>query len=422
VVRGLLADPGSDEPSIDRLDAEEERLVDADLNLPIGTMAATETRGRDLLITGATGYLGAFLLDALQHAVSSPTGRIYCLVRAADETEGLARLRAAADKFALPEPDPARVHVVPGDLRDIARLGATYRGGELQQRVGHVLHSAARVVFTEPYQRLREDNVLTMAALLTWMRGCGIRDLSFVSTAAATMPPDDGSRVRALETRDQGLDPRLNGYGASKWVGERLLDRAEGDGMRIRVFRPGLIMSAGTTGAGNDKDLIYFTLASGLAVGAHPLDERSHAMAPVDVMAKAIVGLALTPGSVGRAYHLMAEEPTSLRAMFTMLGEAGLPTKPMPLDEWRDLVRERAVATGNAILSATALLEIEGGEDGGTFQAAGWQPWLRRNGIDPRVTGAMLRNGLSFLANRNPLIGELLPELVAESAGTGAVR
>jgi phthiocerol/phenolphthiocerol synthesis type-I polyketide synthase E len=419
LVRGLLADPDSDVDTVDGLDGDDTRLVDADLNLQLGPLAPTETRGSDVLLTGATGYLGAFLLDELQRA---GVERIYCLVRADNETVGMARLRAAAAKFMVSEPDPARVHVVPGALHDIDRIAQTYRNGELRQRVGHVLHSAARVVFTEPYRRLREDNVLALAELLIWARGCGIRDFSFVSTAAATAP-STGSRIRALEVRDQALDPRLGGYGVSKWVGERLLDRADGDGMRIRVFRPGLIMASTATGAGNDKDLICFTLASGLAVGAYPTDDRRHAVAPVDIMARAIVGLCTSPSSAGRAYHLMARESTSLRRMFTMLADAGLPTRPLPLAEWRELVRERALATGNPILSATALMEIEGDdENAGVLQAEGWQPWLRRNGLDPQVTGDMLRKGLTFLARRNPMIGELLPELAAAEPVLAAVR
>jgi thioester reductase-like protein len=246
------------------------------------------------------------------------------------------------------------------------------------------------------------------------MRGLGIRDFSFVSTAAATAPALGSDRV--LETRDQPLDPRLSGYGVSKWVGERLLDRADEDGMRVRVFRPGLIMSASGTGAGNAKDLIYFVLASGVAVGAHPVDDRAHDMAPVDVVARGIVELALSRGSVGRAYHLVDEELIGLRTLFTMLGEAGLPTRPVPLEEWQRLVRERALATGNPILSTAALLELEGSEEGDPpIQATGWQPWLRRRGIDPKVTGEMLERGLRYLAGSDALFRALLPDLAVEA-------
>jgi phthiocerol/phenolphthiocerol synthesis type-I polyketide synthase E len=416
LVRSMLADPSLDEPRVDRMDLDDNGLVDADLQLPLGPMAATQARGKDFLLTGATGYLGAFLLHEL---VTATTGRVYCVVRATDEAEAFARLSANAAKFLLPPPDPARVFAVPGDLGDIAKVGADYRDGELEQRIGHVLHCAARVVFTEPYRTVREDNVLPMVELLTWMRGLGIRDFSFVSTAAATAPALGSDRV--LETRDQPLDPRLSGYGVSKWVGERLLDRADEDGMRVRVFRPGLIMSASGTGAGNAKDLIYFVLASGVAVGAHPVDDRAHDMAPVDVVARGIVQLALSRGSVGRAYHLVDEELIGLRTLFTMLGEAGLPTRPVPLEEWQRLVRERALATGNPILSTAALLELEGSEEGGPpIQATGWQPWLRRHGIDPKVTGEMLERGLRYLVRSDELFRSLLPDLAVEADGVEA--
>ncbi|GLZ39700.1 thioester reductase domain-containing protein [Actinokineospora sp. NBRC 105648] len=409
LVRTLRADPDAG-PRADEMDHADDGLVDADLAIKLGPVAQVTARGRDILLTGATGYLGAFLLHEL---LSRTPMRVYCLVRAADEAEGRARLDAAAAKFLLPAPDPTRVSVVPGDLRDILHIGQSYRGGELVEKVGHVLHCASRVVFTEPYRTVREDNVLPMVDLLNWARANGIRDFSYVSTAAATAPAAGADRI--LETRDQPLDPRLGGYGVSKWVGERLLDRAGEDGMRVRVFRPGLIMSSSETGAGNTKDLIYFVLAAGVAVGAHPVDDRTHDLAPVDLVAKAVVDLAMSKGSVGRVYHLVGEKLLGLREMFALLAEAGLPTEPLPLARWQERVRERALGSDNAILSTAALLEIEGNAaTDPPLQATGWQPWLRRNGFDPGIDGAMLRAGLRYLARVEPMFAALLPELAAD--------
>jgi phthiocerol/phenolphthiocerol synthesis type-I polyketide synthase E len=410
LVRGMLGDPEHESPDMDRMDHRDDDLLDADLRLPLGPLASTRARGRDVLLTGGTGYLGAFLLHEL---LNTTPGRIYCVVRAGDEAEGRRRLGAAAAKSDLPEPDPDRVHVVPGDLRGIAEVCERYRDGELADRVGHVLHSAAKVVFTEPYRNLREDNVLPVVELLTWMRRHGIRDYSYVSTVAATGPAM-GDDERLLETREQSLDPRGGGYAVSKWVAERLLDKADQDGMRVRVFRPGLIMASSRSGACNDKDLIWLTLASGLAVGAHPLDDRVLAMSPVDMVAKGVVELAMSPGAVGRAYHLTAEKATSLRQLFELLAEAGLPTEPVEPKEWQERVTDQAMARGNPVLATAALLEIEGHElDEDGIQAANWQPWLRRGGLDPALTGDRLRRGLTFLARRNAEIGALLPELAA---------
>jgi thioester reductase-like protein len=222
-----------------------------------------------------------------------------------------------------------------------------------------------------------------------------------------------GSANRYLETREQALDPEAGSYGASKWVCERLLARAEEDGMRVRVFRPGLIMAASTTGAGNDKDLIYFALISGLAVGAHPEDDRVLVMAPVDLVSRAIVDHALAAGSVGRAYHLVAERAISMRNLFRRLGNAGLVTEPLPRAQWQERVRALALETGNPILSAAALLELEGHDrDELAVQAAGWQPWLQRNGLDPELTGTVLRRGIDYLAERDALVHDLVGDLV----------
>jgi len=407
IVRGMRDGTG-DSAEIDPAADGDGALVDRDLQLPLGELAEEEAPGTAVLLTGATGYLGAFLLNDL---LTASQRDVYCVVRAPDETVAMQRLRATAAKFGLPEPDPRRVHAVPADLRDIAMACRTFRDGVLAREVGHVLHCGAKVVFTEPYRELRADNVLPMVDMLVWMRAAGIRDFSFISTVAATGPAV-GSDNRLLETREQPLDPQLGGYGVGKWVAERLLERAEQDGMRIRVFRPGLIMAATGTGACNDKDLIWFSLASGLAVGAHPQDDRGMPVSPVDVLSRAVVELSLSAGSVGRAYHLVDERSLGLGRLFEMLGEVGLPTRPMPLREWQQLVADRALKTGSPVLSSTALYELDGHElheDG--VQARGWLSWLRKRRLSSAVTGEQLRSGLTFLADRVDEIGRLLPHL-----------
>lgn len=396
----------------DGLDQGDDALIDADLKLSLGDASSTRARGKDFLLTGATGFLGAFLLHEL---LERTKGKVYCLVRADDEAAGLARLAAAAAKFTLPAPDADRVRVVPGDLRDVAKIAELYRCGELESNVGHILHCAAKVVFTEPYRTLRQENVLPMADLLTWARGCGIRNFSYVSTLAAASPAM-GSADRYLETRVQALDPESGSYGATKWVCERLLARAEEDGMRVRVFRPGLIMASSTTGAGNDKDLIYFSLIGGLAIGAHPEDDRVLVMAPVDMVSRGIVDHALSAGAVGRAYHLVGERAISMRNLFLRLADAGLPTEPLPRAQWQERVRALALEKSNPILSAASLLELEGHDrDELAVQASAWRPWLARNGLDPQMTGAVLRRGIEFLSRRDHLVQDLVGHLVSQT-------
>lgn len=412
IVRGLKAGALRGSSDIDPIADGDLDLVDRDLQLPLGKLAPFEAPGKDVLLTGTTGFLGTFLLHEL---LTATEGRVYCVVRAEDEARAHQRLREASAKFGLPEPDPQRVHLVLGDLRDVATLLESYRDGEPARRIGYVLHCAAKVVFTEPYRVLREDNVLAMVELLRWMRGHGIRDFSFVSTVAATHYAL-GTDHKILETRQQPLEPLQGGYGVSKWVSERLLERAEEDGMRVRVFRPGFILGSSKTGACNDKDLIWNVLTSGLAVGAHPLDDRAMPMAPVDVVARAMAELTVSPGSVGRVYHLVDRKGFSPRRIFQLLAEVGLATEAVTPETWQRRVADKALETGSALLSTMALYELDGHElDEDGLEAVAWRPWLERSELTSAPTGGLLRRCLAFLARRYAKFEELIGDLVDDS-------
>ncbi len=381
-------------------------LLDADVELDLGPLGTSRAASGDAaLLTGGTGFLGAFILAAL---LARTDREVYCLVRAGDAAEARRRLAEAARDYRLPEPDPTRVHVVPGDLRAVETVLGADEDGRLARRVGLIVHCAAEVVFTEPYRALRDSNVLATLGLLRWARAHGVPDFGYVSSLAACSP-GLGAGGAVQEVRQQALAPSAGGYGATKWASERLLERAEKDGLRVRVFRPGLVTGSTETGACNPKDLVWRIIASGLAVGAHPLDDRPLQLAPADLVAGAIVDLAAAPASAGRAYHLVDEATASPRQLFEELAAAGAPTRGLPLREWQGLVAERALTTGNEVLASMALYELDDDErHWARVECAAWGDWLRRTGRAARADGEALRRSLRHLAAR-PGYRELLP-------------
>ncbi|WP_051781784.1 MULTISPECIES: thioester reductase domain-containing protein [unclassified Streptomyces] len=389
-------------------------LVDTDLELSLGEASATETEGQDTLLTGATGFLGVFLLHQF---LAATTGLVYCVVRAENEAQAWHRLREKSAEYSLPAPDPERVRIVLGDLTDIGQLCESYGDGELSTKIGRVVHCAAKVVFTEPYRVLRTDNVMPVVELVRWMNRHGIRDFSFISTVAATGTALEGG---VLETREQPLDPQQGGYGVSKWVAERLLERAEQEtGLRVRVFRPGFILGSTATGACNTKDLIWHILTSGLAVGSHPTDDRALPMAPVDIVSRAVAELSVTPSSAGNAYHLVDEVAVSTRGLFELLGHAGWGTPAAVPADWQRAVADRALHEQDEILSSVALYELEGHALGERdLIALNWRPWLESRGIDPAPTGRLVRSSLTYLAGQEPKFAALLGDLLQAPATT----
>jgi FlaA1/EpsC-like NDP-sugar epimerase len=118
----------------------------------------------EVLLTGATGFLGAFLLaDLLQQT----NARIYCLVRSnspADATERLKKQlrfwRLWDDSFA------SRIVAVPGDLaQPFFALSRDYFNF-FAKTVDAVYHSGAYVDFIQPYHRLKAVNVTGTATVL----------------------------------------------------------------------------------------------------------------------------------------------------------------------------------------------------------------------------------------------------------------
>lgn len=414
-IASVLRSRGLGSAAYGSVDAEG-ALIDTDLDLPLGTVRpARPGPRRAVLLTGATGYVGAFLLHEAQIAGHDD---IRCLVRARDEAHAWERVRAAAAGYGLPAPDPERVRMVPGDLTDVRRAlagpGSGPDGG-LGRAVGQILHCAASVVFTETYRSLRAENALATADLLRWARENGVQDFGYVSSLAACSPTGPGTSI--AETRAQPLADRAGGYGTGKWVSERLAERAERDGMRVRIWRPGLILGDSRSGACNPKDMTWRLIVASLAVGAHPADDRLLYSAPVDVVAKAIVAGLTEPGAVGRAQHLVHHEPLSIRGLFTALSGAGLPTAPLPPARWQQLVRERALDAGDDALAPVALLGFD--EELGDqvrVEAEAWRGWLTRSGLSSAVDGPALARSIRWLADTE---GGMYRDLLAGVIGHG---
>ncbi|MER7399446.1 SDR family oxidoreductase, partial [Streptomyces sp. NPDC000151] len=377
--------------------------IDADLDLPLGEPAAPgRTLGPDTLLTGGgTGALETFVLHEL--LLRRPDARVHRLLPVPDEDSGHALLAEAAARFGLPAPDPARVPVVPAGLSSVGKTLTHHRDGELARRVGRVVHAAPRPGDGGTYQEVRGHGVLPFAELLRWQRENGIADLTLLSTLAACAPALGAEPVLA-EQREQPLDPERGGAAVAAWVGERLLERAERDGMRVRVFRTGLLLGALADGACDPYDPLGQLLIGSLATGLHPLDDRPLPLVPVDRAAHAIADLMDAPGSEGRAYHLADERAVTVRELFGLLADAGLPTEGVPVRPWQRAVALRALENDTPALDPLALRALHASAPGATarWEAAAWRPWLERQEQRPVPTGELLRRSLEFAATHHP--------------------
>jgi 5-hydroxydodecatetraenal polyketide synthase CpkC len=247
-----------------------------------------------LLLTGATGFLGAFLLRELLRRTAAV---VHCLVRAPDEAAGLERLRGTLRWYRL-DVDLSRVAVVPGDL---ARplLGLTpQRFDALSRRVDGVFHSGAAVNWLQPYGDLRAANTDGTAEVLRLAARHRSVPVHHVSTTGVFARPGTGA---PLTVTDPTGPPELlpSGYLRTKWVGEQLAAAARDRGLPVSVHRVDVLSGDRDSGACQRQDFLWLTVKGMVRAGMVP-DGLAGAvpMVPVDHAAAAIVALAARPPGV----------------------------------------------------------------------------------------------------------------------------
>jgi nonribosomal peptide synthetase MxcG len=332
----------------DRAALPPELLADAELPAEVAPERARRPGPlRRALLTGATGFVGTYLL----HELLTQTGaQIDCLVRAASPEEGLARIESALAAQGLPAAGLAgRVRALPADLaRPRLGLGAA-QFDELAASCDAIYHSAALVSVLRSYQSLRAVNVCATLDLLR-LAAARCVPLHHISTLAVAPPAALSAEVReAFVEAHPGL---RDGYQQSKWAAERLLEQASARGLPVAVYRLGRVVGAPGGGAANPQDLLWQILRAGVAAGVLPELDLDEIWTPADYVARAVVRLSLSaPAGV---FNLAPEAPVPLRALAGWVREYGYPVATCRPAEWPARLAHSGHATVLSALEAFA--------------------------------------------------------------------
>jgi len=338
-------------PAAPRFDLLADAVLPDDIGAG-GKPVALTSAPRCVLLTGVTGFLGAFLLKEL---MAQTTAHILCLVRARDVASGEALVRATLTEYGLWEPTVTeRVTVIPGDLGE-PRFGLDEAGfGALAERVDAIHHNGALVNFAYAYETCRAPNVLgTLWILRLACHGSRVVPVHYVSTIAVYSHAYAGRVVAPQDVPEDHT--RLDmGYSRSKWVAERLVMAARERGMPIAVYRAGLITGATETGVCHLTNYVWNLIRVSIEIGELPDYDRVLDMIPVDWAARSIVRTSLTEGEHNAVLHVTNRHPTSLFKIRDWLESRGYPMRLAPFDRWQVQVMQRVCASP----SLSALLPV----------------------------------------------------------------
>ncbi|MCX6081670.1 MAG: thioester reductase domain-containing protein, partial [Chloroflexi bacterium] len=314
---------------------------------------------KTVMLTGATGFLGAYLVaEILKHTDAD----LFCLVRARRGLDARQRIEAGLRKYRVWGENEnwqrawqTRFQVVEGDVT-LPRLGldgALY--DQLARQVDAIFHGAAHVNFIYPYEALRATNVLGIHEIIQFAFHTRIKPVHHLSTAAI-WPMGAGRVYYERDPIDHnGL---LNlGYDEAKWVGEKCLLQAAERGLPVARYRPGEVGGDSRTGHCVTDHFLIAAFKGFLQFGAFPLMDIGVDVAPVDYVARAMVHLAFRRNPLGHAFHLTNPSRSSMSEALTFLRGLGYQFQELPFEQLRDRLVRSSNFSSNALFAYQAALE-----------------------------------------------------------------
>ncbi|MBE9064901.1 thioester reductase domain-containing protein, partial [cf. Phormidesmis sp. LEGE 11477] len=308
------------------------------------TEESSPSHALNILLTGATGFLGAFLLCEL---IQQTNASIYCLVRT-DSTDnpivGLNKIKACLLNYGIWENSfEERIVPIAGDLAK-PHLGLSPEEfQDLASCINVIYHNGAQVHHLSPYAKLRAPNVFGTREILKLAFQNKLKTLHYTSTLSVLPPTPLPGQTKIYEQSDLSRYPvPVGGYNRSKWVAEQLVAQARDRHLPVTIYRPGPLSGHSKTGAFNPNDFLYRLMQGYIQSSAAPQGELPLDMLPVDYASKAIVYLSQQPKALSKAFHLIHPQPASSDLLFTACQTAGYPIERVPYGIWHQKLQQIA--------------------------------------------------------------------------------
>ncbi|KAM0544709.1 hypothetical protein ACHAPJ_011696 [Fusarium lateritium] len=186
--------------------------------------ASRVQQGRSVLLTGATGFLGAHILHLLRQ--DSKVDKVYCLLRADSPSAAQERVSKALSQRGMPGLEPFdklqqhrhKVICLPCKLTNDG-LGLSDEDRQnILDNVATIIHSAWAVNFSLRLNSF-EDQIISTRNLTNLAAEAGARFI-FVSSIAAVSDSTARPIPEKLSQHPNEASPL--GYSRSKWVAERV--------------------------------------------------------------------------------------------------------------------------------------------------------------------------------------------------------
>jgi amino acid adenylation domain-containing protein/thioester reductase-like protein len=312
-----------------------ELLADASLDETISPITIDRFRPRKIFLTGATGFVGAFLLDKLLRY--NPQATIYCLVRGRNLEAATSRLRRTLEGYELWQPEfESRIVLVLGDLAQPLFGLSESQFLELADTIDVIYHSGAYVNLVYPYIALKDTNVGGTQEVLRLATLTKITPVHYLSTIDVFQSSNYREQELLLESDELiSAEGYSDGYAQSKWAAEKLVRGARNRGVPVCIYRLTMVTGHSKTGSFQLSNLICRLIKGLIQLEYAPELDLNMNLAPVDYIVQAICHLSHQPQSLGKTFHLINSQPLSMHQLILDLNALGYGISSIPYPQWQ---------------------------------------------------------------------------------------
>ncbi|KAI9280255.1 L-aminoadipate-semialdehyde dehydrogenase [Umbelopsis sp. AD052] len=333
--------------------ADLEALCESHLSTSYQSLALREGSQRTIVLTGATGFLGAFILAKI---LEQPNTRVICVVRAKDSAAAVERVKKSSESHLVWQDawlTDKRVDAVCGDLAS-DHLGLSAADWERLTTEGDtVIHNGALVHWVYPYQHLRAPNVIGTLEAMKLATEHHQKSFHFVSSTSVldtqhyvelsdALTEKHGHGVLESDDLDGARNGLETGYGQSKWVAEKLIMEARKRGMPATIARPGYILGDSKTGVTNTDDFVWRLMKGCTELGFIPSMSNLINCCSVDYVAASVAAFALddvNSTSLG-IFHITHPPTFRFTDLFGTLVRYGYHCDQTEYIDWRNRLME----------------------------------------------------------------------------------
>ncbi|MGZ7460211.1 amino acid adenylation domain-containing protein [Pseudomonas sp. Ma2-10] len=392
----LVRGSGTEEVLSEKAMADAFRELDIQ-PLPINRMGDVHK----VIVTGANSFVGVHIVQAL---LAWGASEVACLVRDGGGQSAAERFAHALRDNRLEHLDLSRVRVYAADItRPSLGLEADVYE-RLDRQFGALVHNAANVNHVLDYESLARDNVEPIFECLRLCEGRSKKIFNFVSTLSASSTIAADGQVLELPAAQTPPIYIKNGYNLSKWVGERILERARERGVRVNLYRPGNISFNSLTGVCQPhKNRLMLMLKGSIQLGQVPAFALNFDLMPVDFLARFIAFHASRYSPEKAVFNLHNPEPLSWDNYVASFREAGREFSMVSVADWQQQLGR--VDSDNALFGVLGFYLNGFEEDIGDISMIGHanaQAGVRQMGAYyPEKSPALLRRGCDYLKEIN---------------------